>query len=301
MPLITFAGRIYNASTQTPLLETLLSEKALIPYSCRSGYCHSCLMKANKGKPPVKSQECLDQAKRAQGYFLACQCMPEEDMNISLAKRNKIAAVITGKERLTPTITALEITPIHTVDYSPGQSVTLWATDTLTRPCYLASISKPNSPLTVHIPRRIGCEFSQWAHDCTQVGQKISISDVHGLNIYQTLSSNTLILVQDGCLAPVLSLLHQLDSVSDQDISMQLILQVDQQDNLYCMAFINAFEKKHKKVNLKIHCGADNPLKLKQTLNDSASCNQAIIAGYDDFIKQYSRHLQMDIFPLLHS
>ena len=323
MPLITFAGRAYQASSQRPLLETLLSHGLPVPYSCRSGYCHSCLMKVEKGNVPACSQQSLNIEKIQQGYFLACQCRPEQDMEISLAKRDKIPAIITGKTRLTPTLVALDIAPRHSFEYQPGQLITLWATDVplpfkqgsghsnssneLARPCYLASLAEQDKQLTVHIQRRVNSQFSQWAHDCTQVGQKISISDVRGTKIYQNLSSNNLIVVQDGCLAPVLPLLRKLyASSATAGKSIQMVLQVDHKDNLYGMTLINRFAQQCPDFNVRICCGLQGKKQLEQILKTSESPSESsdsrlIISGYQDFISKYTQQVQMNIQLLPYS
>ena len=333
MPLITFAGRTYQASSQRPLLETLLSHRLPVPHSCRSGYCHSCLMKVEKGNVPACSQQSLNIDKVQQGYFLACLCRPEQDMEISLARRDTVTGIITGKTRLTSTLVALDIAPRHPVDYQPGQLITLWTTDSspsasqlsvrsnnsneLARPCYLASLAEQDKQLTVHIQRRVNGQFSQWAHDCTQIGQKISISDVRGTNIHQNLSSNNLIVVQDGCLAPILPLLRRLyASPATTTKTVQLVLQVDHKDNLYGMTLINRLAQQQPDFTVRICCGLQGKKQLKTILvetmlvetileksgsSSKLSDSRLIISGYQDFIKQYTQQVQMDILLLPYS
>lgn len=302
MPLITYAGQIYRVSSNSPLLDSLLSEKAFVPHSCRSGYCHSCLMKAEKGKPPAHSQKSLNLNQTSQGYFLACQCLPDQDMEISLAKRTRIPAIIAGKTRLTSTLIALDIVPRHAVDYEPGQHITVWASETLARPCYLASIAEQGQTLTVHIQRKVNGEFSQWVHDCTQTGQKISISDVRGTNIYHIFSSIHLIVVQDGCLAPILSLLRAVkEHLNTLPRSIELCLQVDQADNLYEMALIQELHQQHSGFNFRIYSGREGKQQLRQYLKNLNGTGQLVISGDQSFIKEYSQGIQMDILPLPYS
>ena len=302
MPLITFAGRIYKASSTIPLLDTLLSKNALVPYSCRSGFCHSCLMKTEKGKPPANSQKSLDRNKAEQGYFLACQCLPEQDMEIALIKRNKIPAVITGKKRLTPTVVALDIAPRYPVEYHCGQHVTVWASDELARSCYLASNPEQDKQLTVHIQRKANGQFSQWAHDCTQIGQKICISDIRGTNIYHKISSDTLIVVQDACFAPIISLLRKLYEADDNvNIALHLFLQVDQEVDFCGRDWIRAIQYQHAHFNFIIYPGPEGKKQLAQDLKSFDGPKQLIISGDQEFIKEYSQGLQMDILPLSYS
>ena len=57
----------------------------LIPSSCQSGVCQTCITKAVKGTPPVESQQGLKDTLAKQNYFLACICKPTEDMELSVA------------------------------------------------------------------------------------------------------------------------------------------------------------------------------------------------------------------------
>ena len=319
MPLITFADHTYQACSEKPLLETLLAHKLSIPHSCQSGFCHSCLMKVEKGQAPACSQQSLDNNKIKQGYFLACQCLPEQDMEISLPARDKVPGVITGKTLLTSTLVALNITPRYPVDYQPGQLITLWAegsslqtgqnsgiskTSTeLARPCYLASLADEDKQLTVHIQRRVNGQFSQWAHDCTQIGQEISIGDVRGVNIYQKMSSNNLIVVQDGCLAPVLPLLRKLyGTTTNSETSVTLILQVDHTDNLYELPLIRRLAQHNPSLNLIVFSGLQGKKQLETIMmKPSPSHRQFIISGDQGFIKKYTQQIKMDIQQLPYS
>ncbi|AMO55879.1 hypothetical protein GZ77_07780 [Endozoicomonas montiporae] len=319
MPLITFAGHTYQASSEKPLLDSLLAYRLPIPHSCQSGFCHSCLMKADKGQVPACSQKSLSNEKIRQGYFLACQCVPEQDIEISLPVRNKIPGIITGKTLLTSTLVALDIAPRHPFHYEPGQLVTLWAEETLrsvepgadyseglnelARPCYLASLSGQDASLTVHIQRRASRKFSQWAHDCTQIGQKISIGDVRGANIYQQLSSSNLIVVQDGCLAPVLPLLRKLcaDTTASEK-SVTLVLQVDHTDNLYEQALIHRLVRQSPNLSIQVCGGLQGKKQLETIMMEPKPVyRQLIIAGDQGFIKKHTQQVQMDIQTLPYS
>lgn len=307
MPLITFSGHPYKASSKVSLLESLLTQQAAVPYSCRSGFCHSCLLKAEKGKPPAESQASLDPDKAQQGYFLACQCFPDEDMQVSLASRDKISAIITRKVSLSSTVVALDLAPKYPVSYAPGQYLTLWANNQLARPCYLASVETLDKHLTVHIERKPGGQFSQWAHNGTQVNQKISISDVRGFNICQNLSPNVAIVVQDGCLAPVLALLRKVYSEHGNP-QIMLHLQVDQQQNLYAMETIESLTSLQSGFSYQVVSGTDSWDTLGIQLAQLVA-SQIIVSGQPSFIEQMVKTLSqqsphdktLDILPLPYS
>ncbi|MGI9276108.1 MAG: 2Fe-2S iron-sulfur cluster-binding protein, partial [Endozoicomonas sp.] len=63
MPVITLNGRSYPVEKEKVLLDSLLENRVKIPYSCRSGLCHACMLKADSGSPPVSSQKNLPRDK----------------------------------------------------------------------------------------------------------------------------------------------------------------------------------------------------------------------------------------------
>lgn len=305
MPFITFSGRTYKIRQDRPLLESLLERGVSIPYSCRSGYCHACLIKAEKGTPPGSSQKTLEQDKVSQGYFLACQCYPEQDMQVSLAVRDKIPAIITGKVPLSPTVVALDIAPRHPVHYAPGQHLNLWATNLMPRPCYLASVPELDQQLTVHIERRVNGSFSHWAHDCTQAGQKILISDVRGVSFYQTFSPGLitkpyLMIAQEGCLAPVLAILRQTLN-RHPAFNARLFLQADHEQNLYALDTLREIQHHHPAFSFSTALGSKAMAIIEQSVQQLPAKQPCIIAGTQNFIGSFGHYPQLDILPLPYS
>ena len=305
MPLITLSGRTYKTRQDRSLLESLLEQDVAIPYSCRSGYCHACLIKADKGTPPGSSQSTLEQDKINQGYFLACQCYPEQDMQVSLVVREKIPATITGKIALSPTVVALELTPRHPVHYAPGQFLNLRASRSMARPCYLASVPELDQQLTVHIKRRANGSFSHWAHDCTRVGQKILISDVRGINFYQTFSVRPittpyLMIARESCQAPVLSILRQ--TLNNQPaFNARLFLQADHEQNLYALDTFTELEQHHPSFSFKVALGRHGIYEIDRFIQQLPGKQPCIIAGTQDFIDSLGHYPQLDILPLPYS
>jgi ferredoxin len=74
--------------------ETVLAalHRAGIPvlYSCESGYCHGCILRG-KGTIPPQSQKGLSDVLTECGCFLACQCVPTEDLRVFLPGERPIA------------------------------------------------------------------------------------------------------------------------------------------------------------------------------------------------------------------
>ena len=84
MAELKFLDSLYAVDGYDTVLKTLLRNGHAVPYACRGGYCHACLMKATAGQPMPFSQMGLDQALIDEGYFLACRCMIYADMAVSV-------------------------------------------------------------------------------------------------------------------------------------------------------------------------------------------------------------------------
>ncbi|RVU22177.1 ferredoxin--NADP reductase [Streptomyces antnestii] len=63
-------------STDTPLLDTLLSAGVDAPFSCREGACSACCCRVVSGEVKMIRNEVLDETDVAEGYVLACQAVP---------------------------------------------------------------------------------------------------------------------------------------------------------------------------------------------------------------------------------
>jgi len=83
MATIQYQGKTYHCRDDETVLEAMLRQGVEFPFSCRSGVCHVCLHKAERGRLSTQSQKGLDEAQREQGLFLPCRCRPIEDMAIA--------------------------------------------------------------------------------------------------------------------------------------------------------------------------------------------------------------------------
>lgn len=66
------------------LLDALLRAGVVVPFSCRAGICHTCLMQRVAGGPiPEAAQRGLTAEQRRSGYLLPCRCRPDHDMVVA--------------------------------------------------------------------------------------------------------------------------------------------------------------------------------------------------------------------------
>ncbi len=175
MPKITFEGKEYTCRQGEKVLDCLMRHGVMLPSSCRSGVCHTCMVRAARGQPPEAAQNGIKDTLRAQGYFLACVCEPAEDLEISLvdsaATRNR--AVLTSKERLNDSVMRLRLACEGGFSYRAGQFINLIRPgDELVRSYSLASLPG-EAELELHIKRVPGGQMSTWLFDELKVGQSL--------------------------------------------------------------------------------------------------------------------------------
>jgi len=175
MPMIHFEGQDYFCAGDETVLESMIRHGVLIPSSCQSGACQTCMVRALKGTPPAESQKGLKSTLQAQKYFLACICKPAEDMTIGLSSVSaRFSAKVLEKELLNESVVRIRLEKPDGFDYKAGQFINLQRlSDELTRSYSLASI--PDDPfLELHIKRIPDGKMSNWVFDVLAIGDDIS-------------------------------------------------------------------------------------------------------------------------------
>lgn len=206
---ITFDGKPYACEAGATVLECLDAHGVAPPSSCRTGVCQTCLMRATHGKPPSAAQKDLKPTLVAQNYFLACICRPEADMTVALpsAELNaRVPAQLLARTLLGGDIASLLLRCAAPIEYRPGQFITLFRPDGLTRSYSLASLPSGDAQqIEIHVRRVPGGRMSQWLLDDLAVGAAVDISMARGSCFYLADSPDrALVLVGTGSgLAPL--------------------------------------------------------------------------------------------------
>ncbi len=165
MPQLRYGDRQFALSGET-VLERLLAEGVVIPNSCRSGVCQSCLLRATEGTPPPSAQQGLKDSWRARGYFLSCVARPTEDLAVTSQDDDSLLTpvTLTGKDWLTPTVLRLRFATPEQFPYQPGQYVNLLAPGGITRSYSLASLTTEPF-LEFHVRVLPDGRMSTWLRD----------------------------------------------------------------------------------------------------------------------------------------
>lgn len=175
MPTITFEGQDFDCAEGESVLECMTRHGVLLPSSCQSGSCQTCMIRALEGTPPADSQAGLKDTLRVQNFFLACICKPSEDLTIGLSPvAHKHAVTLTDKTVLNESVVRLRFTRPENFAYRAGQFINLVRpSDDLTRSYSLAS-TENDDYLELHVKRVPQGQMSNWVFDELQPGDEVT-------------------------------------------------------------------------------------------------------------------------------
>jgi CDP-4-dehydro-6-deoxyglucose reductase len=209
MPLLHFQTRDYACTPGETVLDCPTRQGATVPSSCRSGACQTCLMRALHGAPPAAAaQNGLKPTLREQGYFLACLCRPQGDMEVVLAGEDvapRTAATVVAKEALNADILRLSLRCHRPLDYRAGQFAHIVRSDGLLRSYSLPTIPREDAVIEFHVRRLPEGEMSGWIHETLGTGDTVEVVGPFGSCFYTSgAAEQGLLLIGTGSgLAPL--------------------------------------------------------------------------------------------------
>jgi len=212
MPIIHFEGQDFDCADGESVLECMTRHGVLLPSSCQSGACQTCMIRALEGTPPPESQAGLKDTLKLQKFFLACICKPTGDLTIGLSSvAPKHTARLIDKQRLNETVVRLRLEKPEGFDYRAGQFINLMRpSDGLTRSYSLASTPESDY-LELHIKRVPEGKMSNWLFDTFAPGDSVEFFGPAGDCFYVPgRPEQPLLLVGTGTgLAPLYGILHE--------------------------------------------------------------------------------------------
>lgn len=212
-PEIRAAGQAWSVPPGSNLLDALNGAGLRVPYSCRAGSCHACLVRCVVGEVEDGAPEALDGQRRAEGWRLACQCRVTGDLSVEIFDplRDGLPATIESLDWLNPDVLRLRIKPQQPLRYSAGQHLVLWTGEGVARPYSLASLPGVEPWLEFHIDCRDSGAFSDAARRF-QVGDPLRLGELRGgaLHYDADWRERPLWLLAAGTgLAPLWGILHE--------------------------------------------------------------------------------------------
>lgn len=172
---IRFNDVEYECREDETVLQSFLRRGVNVPFSCRNGVCHACLLRSVNVAPPVKAQKGIKQTLADKGYFMSCMCHPEQDMEMELPRAADILtrAVVYKKQLLAPDVCRLLLEPATQVYYRAGQFINLQRNDGLIRSYSLASVPHDDYYLELQIKLVAGGKMSHWIFNELQEDDEI--------------------------------------------------------------------------------------------------------------------------------
>lgn len=214
MPTIVYEERAYACEAGESVLDCLMRHGVLLPSSCQNGVCQTCMMHAISGVIPEEAQKGLKDTLKVQGYFLACVCKPDDDMEIRQAdtEGRRHEGAVSALDRLNASVVRLRLRPKNPLPYQAGQFINLIHQNVI-RSYSVASLPR-EGVLELHIKLVPDGRMSSWIHQELQVDDPIAFYGPAGDCFYVPgKQEQPLLLVGTGTgLAPLYGILR--DAIS---------------------------------------------------------------------------------------
>lgn len=304
MAKITFENKTYSCNPSESVLDCLRRHGVPYPFSCQSGVCQSCLSVCKSGDISADAQQGLKPTQAAQKYFLACLCMPEQDIELTLPEANEedtITTRVTGKTLLNNDIVKLSLARPDDYNYFPGQFLNLRRDDTLIRSYSIASVPELDNDIELHIRKLPNGQVSSWVHDELSIDDKVTISSAKGDCFYvaDKPDQNLLLLGTGSGLAPLYGIIR--DALNKgHNGEIKLYHGSYTAAGLYLIDELRALATEHKNFHY-ISCVSDDENSKEHTyglVNDNALKDnpdlknwRVFLCGHPDMVAQSKKQV----------
>ncbi|MBA1202408.1 iron-sulfur-binding ferredoxin reductase [Pseudomonas capeferrum] len=180
MPELCVGARCWTVPMGSNLLDALNEAGVDVPYSCRAGSCHACLVRCLDGMPDDTRPQALASDKREQGWRLACQCRVAQDLRVAVYDPlgDGLAARVCTLEWLGGEVLRLGLRLERPLRYRAGQHVVLW-NGSVARPYSLASVPGEDEVLEFHVDCRRPGAFRAGAR-ALRLGDTLQVGELRG-------------------------------------------------------------------------------------------------------------------------
>lgn len=161
--VLHYQGHAVVCRDHETALDALLRAGAPIPFSCKSGICHRCMVRCIDGDVPEAARRKLPEHQQARGCLLACQCRPTGPMLLaprsaedSVTRCRLEAMNYSGDNRW-----QLVFDPFTRLTYRPGQLAKLMS-ERLDGECTALFISAPEDETLVTVELEDSTRLPEW-------------------------------------------------------------------------------------------------------------------------------------------
>ncbi|KTB82379.1 iron-sulfur-binding ferredoxin reductase [Pseudomonas syringae] len=299
MPQLRVGERSWTVAAADNLLDALNDAGVAVPFSCRAGSCHACLVRCVQGEPADALPGVLPAEKRRQGWRLACQCRVTEDLAVEVfdPQRDGLPARVTGCDWLSPTLLRLRLEPLRPLRYSAGQHQVLWTDSGVARPYSLASLPGEEPFLEFHIDCRYPGAFCDVARHL-RVGDELRLGELRGgaLRYDSDWQENPLLLLASGSgLGPLWGVLREALRQEHQGSIRLIHLARDSQEH-YLAAELQALTALYPHLSVQLITAQT----LQTTLADLRLLSRramALVCGSADSVEMFAKRLYLAGLP----
>ncbi|WP_439852582.1 iron-sulfur-binding ferredoxin reductase [Pseudomonas syringae] len=299
MPQLRVGERSWTVAAADNLLDALNYAGVAVPFSCRAGSCHACLVRCVQGEPADALPGVLPEEKRRQGWRLACQCRVTEDLAVEVfdPQRDGLPARVTGCDWLSPTLLRLRLEPLRPLRYSAGQHQVLWTDSGVARPYSLASLPGEEPFLEFHIDCRYPGAFCDVARQL-RMGDELRLGELRGgaLRYDSDWQENPLLLLASGSgLGPLWGVLREALRQEHQGSIRLIHLARDSQEH-YLAAELQALTALYPHLSVQLITAQT----LQATLADLRLLSRramALVCGSADSVEMFAKRLYLAGLP----
>ena len=299
MPELRVGERQWSVAAGSNLLDALNQAGMAVPYSCRAGSCHACLVRCVQGLPSDSRPDALSDEQRRLGWRLACQCQVNEDLQVETFDplRDGLSAVVQGADWLSSTVLRLRLQPERNLRYQAGQHLVLWTASGVERPYSLASLPEEDRFLEFHLDCRQPGAFSDVAREL-KPGDPLRLGELRGgaLHYDPDWQSRPLWLLAAGTgLAPLFGVLREALRQDHQGAIRVIHLAHDAGEH-YLAKPLAALAANHPNLSVELLTPAELPLALGQ-LRLTSRQTLALLCGHPDSVDTFARRLYLSGLP----
>ncbi|MCD7037541.1 iron-sulfur-binding ferredoxin reductase [Pseudomonas sp. MAFF 311095] len=297
MPELYVGERHWSVTAGSNLLDALNQAGVAVPYSCRAGSCHACLVRC-QGEVEDKQPEALSAAQRQEGWRLACQCQVRGDLRVETFDPlcDGLPAGVVGIEWLNSTVLRLRLQPERSLRYRAGQHLVLWA-GSVARPYSLASLPQEDAFLEFHIDCRQPGEFSDAAR-ALSVGDRLRLGELRGgaLQYDPDWQSRPLWLLASGTgLGPLWGVLREALR-QDHQGAIRVIHLAHDADGHYLAEPLAALAAQYPNLAVELWTAAESAQALAQ-LRLVSRQTLALLCGHPVSVEAFSKRLFLAGLP----
>ncbi|MEX6503611.1 iron-sulfur-binding ferredoxin reductase [Pseudomonas zhanjiangensis] len=299
MPELRVGPQCFNAASGSNLLDALLAGGVALPYSCRAGSCHACLVRCLRGEPLDDKPEALDPSRREQGWRLACQCRLVDDLQLEVfdPRRDGLPALVDSCSWLSADVLRLRLVAQRPLRYRAGQHLVLWTDSGVARPYSLASLPGEDPWLEFHLDCGRPGAFSDAARRLAP-GDSLRLGELRGgaLHYDPDWQARPLWLLAAGTgLAPLYGVLREALR-QDHQGSIRLIHLAHDASGHYLAEALAALAAVHPQVQVELITAAELPAAMAE-LRLVSRQTLALLCGQPESVDTFARRLYLAGIP----